>query len=446
LSTENLSKVSAFQKKAEKYLPGGVGGSGRFNPSLGYALFLQRAEGSKIYDLDGKEYIDFNLSHGATLLGFNHPAIRAAIENTLATGLLSGYETEKTAELAEKIVNTVPCAEMVRLCNSGTEGTLLALRLARAVTGKKKMLKFWGHFHGLHDYVMYNAHAPQIPQKAGDYVTLAPESAGIPDDLNALLTVIPWKDEEALEMAIREQGDEIAAIIMEPINYNSGCIIASKEYMQFVRRLATEHNIVLIYDEVLSAFRTGPDCAQGYYGVTPDLCVISKAVANGIPAAIVAGNKDIMLRTAPGSDVMHSGTYCGNLLAVNAMLACLNEITSEGFYDHIYAVADTLYPGLSDLFEKAGIPARVQGLGARFGIHFGFTHEVETYADTLKHDGVVSAQFLRACANRGVYFHSYGKIAAGHHGFSASHSLKDIQEALNRIESALGDMKSGQVV
>jgi glutamate-1-semialdehyde 2,1-aminomutase len=432
-----LSKVVEFQRTAEKYLPGGVAGSGRFNPTLGYSLYLQKAEGSKIYDIDGKEYIDFNLSHGAAFLGHNNPSINKAIDETIRIGLLSGYETTHTNELAKKVNEIIPCAEMMRMANSGTEATMLTFRLARAYTGKKIIIKFWGHFHGLHDYVMYNAHSPLTPVEPGELIPLNRESAGVPDEMDSLILVLPWKDEETLERIVRQRGHEIAAIIMEPINYNSGCIVASKGYMEFVRQLATEHNIVLIYDEVLSAFRTGASCAQGYYGVTPDLCAISKALANGIPTAIVAGKKDIMSLATPIGDVTHSGTYCGNLLSVMAAKACLNEITREGFYDHIYALADQLYEGLSEVFDHSGIPARVQGLGARFGIFFGFTEEVETFADTLKNDNDLAAKFLKACAKNGVYFHSYGKLAGGHHGYSSSHSTADIDEALNRIESAL---------
>lgn len=435
------SKVLEFQKAAEKYIPGGVTGSGRFNPTLGYSLYLQRAEGSKIYDLDGKDYIDFNLSHGAAFLGHNHPAINKAINETMRIGLLAGYETTHSNELAKTINEIIPCAEMMRMANSGTEGTMLTFRLARAYTGKKIIIKFWGHFHGLHDYVMYNAHSPLTPVEPGELIPLNQESAGIPDEMDSLILVLPWKDEETLEKIVRQRGHEIAAIIMEPINYNSGCIVASKSYMEFVRKLATDNNIVLIYDEVLSAFRTGASCAQGYYGVTPDLCVISKALANGIPTAIVAGKKEIMSLSTPIGDVTHSGTYCGNLLSVMAAQACLNEITREDFYDHIYAVSDQLYEGLSDVFEQVGFPARVQGLGARFGIFFGFKEEVETFADTLKNDNEMAADFLKACVKKGVYFHSYGKLAGGHHGYSASHTSADIDEAFNRIESALREMQ-----
>jgi glutamate-1-semialdehyde 2,1-aminomutase len=440
METVGASRMSVLQTEAEAYLPGGVGGAGRFNPSLGHSLYLKRADGARIYDVDDKEYIDFNLSHGACLLGHNHPAIRQAIEAALDRGLIAGYETEQTTELARKIVDIIPCAEKVRLANSGSEGTQLTLRLARGFTGRSKIVKFWGHFHGMYDYVNYNSHSPLSPVKPGSRVPLSQEGAGIPEEIDDLVIVVPWKDEEALAAVVREEGNEIAAIIMEPINYNQGCIVAGKDYMESVRKIADEKNIVLIYDEVLSAFRTGVGCAQEYYGVTPDLCVIAKAVANGAPIAVIAGKEEIMQQVTPVGHVSHSGTYAGNLISVMAANAALKEITAEGFYGHIYAVADRLYTEFNGIFARAGLPARVQGLGARFGIYFGFTEEVQDFADTFKHDSTMAARFARACANRGVYFHSYGKMVRGHQGISASHSLSDIDEALDRIETAVREM------
>ena len=439
------TSLSELQREAEKYMPDGVCASVRFNPSLGHALYLRAANGSRLYDVEGNEYIDFNLSYGATFLGHNHPAVRKAIMAGLETGILSGYETDVQAQLAKRITEIIPCAERVRYGNTGTEGTMIAVRLARAFTGKKKLLKFWGHFHGMHDYVMYNAHSPTQSIQPGNYVAPSRESQGIPTELDDLILVIPWKDEAALKRAVKEQGDEIAGIIMEPINYNQGCIVASPEYMQFVREVATANDIVLIYDEVLSAFRTGPGCAQGYYGVSPDVCVIGKAVANGASIVVIAGKAEIMDQVGPSGEVAQSGTYSGNTLAVRAALASVEEINSPGFYDHIYRAAKIFYAGLTDLFENAGIPARVQGLGAHFGIFFGFTEPVDNYEDTFKHDGEMADRFMRACAARGVYFHNYGKLVVGHHGISASHSLEDVDEALNRIESALKDMTTGPV-
>jgi glutamate-1-semialdehyde 2,1-aminomutase len=195
---------------------------------------------------------------------------------------------------------------------------MICLRLARARTGRAKVLKFWGHFHGLYDYVMYNAHSPLTPVEPGTILEPLRESPGVPAALDDLVVVVPWKDEAALERAIRAHGEDIAAIIMEPVNYNQGCIVADTAYMEFVRQLASQHGIVLIYDEVLSAFRTGPDCAQGYYGVTPDLCVLGKAVANGAALVVMAGKAEIMDLVGPGGKVVQSGTYTGNVPAVNA--------------------------------------------------------------------------------------------------------------------------------
>ena len=309
MSTMQTLSQSDLRAEAKRYLPGGVGATGRHNPCLGYALYLRNAEGCRIYDVDGKEYIDFNLAHGAAFLGYNHPATRQAMTTALEAGILAGYETEAHTDLARSITEIIPCAERVRYVNTGSEGTMVCVRLARARTCKHKILKFWGHFHGLYDYMMYNSHTPLTPVAPGSYVEPCAESAGMPPQMDDLVIVVPWKDEAALERAMREHGHEIGGIIMEPINYNQGCIVANTQYMQFVRDQATANDIVLIYDEVLSAFRTGPDCAQGYYGVTPDVCVLGKAVAAGAPLTIIAGKAEVMDQVGPLGEVAQSGTF-----------------------------------------------------------------------------------------------------------------------------------------
>ena len=431
---------AGLRAEAERYLPGGVGASGRYSPCLGRALYIRSAEGCRIYDVDGVEYIDFNLAHGAAFLGYNHPATRAAVMSAVDAGFLAGYETEAHTELARTITEIIPCAERVRYGNSGSEGTMISIRLARAYTGKNKLLKFWGHFHGMHDYVMYNYHSPHNPVEPGSIIQPVSESAGMPPVNDDLVVVVPWKDEAALERALAQHGDDIGGIIMEPINYNQGCIVADVEYMQFVRDRASAHDIVLIYDEVLSAFRTGPDCAQGYYGVTPDLCVLGKAIANGGSIVVVAGKAQIMDQVAPLGSVAQSGTFAGNPLGVNAALAAVTEICKPGFYDHIYAASERMCAGLTELLDRAGIPARVQGLGGRFGFFFGSTDPVDRFDDTLGRDTDMCSRFIRACAGSGVYFHDYGTLVVGHQGISASHTLDDIDEALNRIESAIATL------
>ncbi len=428
-------KGAELKVEAERYLPGGVGASARYNPALGHALYIARGEGSRIWDVDGREYIDLNLSHGATFLGHKHPSTTAAVEEALGYGAVCGYETEKHVELARMISEILPCAERVRFANSGTEATMVALRLARAVTGRTKILKFWGHFHGLHDYVLYNAHSP-TQAKAGQRLSPLRESAGIPPALDDLVIVIPWNDPEALDTVLREQGHEIAAVIMEPINYNQGCLVTTAEYLGMVRRLCTKYNIILIFDEILSAFRTGPGCAQGHYGVTPDLCAVGKAIANGIPIAVLAGRAAVMDHLQPSGDTAHSGTYSGHLFAVLAAIATLQEIRRPGFYNQIGATADRLYAGMNEVFRRRGLPARAQGLGARFGLYFGVTEPVVSFADACRQDSATAARFIRAAADRGVYLHSYGTLVIGHHGFSAAHTAADIDDTLDRLDGA----------
>ena len=435
-----IQTQAEHRAEAERLLPGGVGATGRINSCLGHALYVSRADGCRIWDLDGKEYIDFNLAHGSAFLGYKHPAVRRAVEETLELGVLAGYETAGQAELARRIAAIVPCAEMVRYGNTGSEGTLICTRLARAHTGRNKTLKFWGHFHGLHEFVMYNAHEPSHPVEPGSLIRPEAESAGVPAVMDELIVVIPWKDPAALDRALAEHGEDIAGIIMEPINYNQGCIVADTEYMQLVRDRATANGSVLIYDETLSAFRTGPGCAQEYYGVTPDLCVLGKAVANGGAVVVVAGKEEVMRAAGPGGGVAQSGTYTGNPMAINVTIATVDELTKPGVYDHINAVADRMHVGLQEILDRAKVPAHVQGLAGRFGIHFGTTERGEHYGDTLGRDVELRGRFVRAAAEKGVYFHDYGELVIGHHGVSAAHTMEDVEEALDRVESGVKGM------
>ncbi|MCL5111084.1 MAG: aspartate aminotransferase family protein [Chloroflexi bacterium] len=426
---------------ASRYLVAGVSGSARLNAATGRPLYLTHGDGSRVYDVDGREFIDYNLSHGATFLGHNHPRIREGIEKALAMGVICAYETEYHSRAARLISETVPCAERVRFANSGSEATMSAIRLARAHTKRDKILKFEGHFHGLHDYVMWNAHGPARAEfPTYPYVPLLVESAGVPKEIAQFVIVVPWNDPAAFQQAMREHGDELAAVICEPVNYNSGCIPPEPGMLELLRAETTKHGALLIFDEVLSGFRMAPGGAQQYYGVTPDVCTLAKAVANGLPLAVIAGKAEFMRTFSPFGPAAHSGTYSGHLFAMLAVIASLTEIRQDGFYPAIFAKAERLYGGLADLFASHGVPVRVQGLGARFGIYFGVTKEVKCYQDCATIDGDLGYKFIRACFERGLYFHNYGKLALGHHGFSASHSLADIEETLNRVEDALHNL------
>ncbi|MFB3818724.1 MAG: aspartate aminotransferase family protein [Candidatus Methylomirabilales bacterium] len=438
----NASQSDALFDFASRYLVAGVSGSARLNAALGRPLYLSRGDGCRLYDVDGRAYIDYNLSHGATFLGHNHPAVREAIQRALDMGVICAYETEYHSRLAERISRAVPCAEQLRFANSGSEATLAAIRVARAVTGRSKILKFEGHFHGLHDYVVWNAHsAPRDSFPGYPYVPLQVESAGVPPEIRPLVLVIPWNDPAALQQAMREHGAELAAVICEPVNYNSGCIPPQPGMLELLRAETTRHGALLIFDEVLSGFRMAAGGAGAYYQVTPDLCTMAKAVANGLPLAVVAGRREYMQVLSPLGPAAHSGTYSGHLFAVLAAIASLGVIGTPGFYDGIFATGERLYTGLTKLFDAYGVPARVQGLGARFGIYFGITTPVTNYQEACRIDGELGYRFIRGCFERGLYFHNYGRMALGHHGFSASHTAADIDETLNRVESTLRAMQ-----
>lgn len=426
-----FTSADALWEFAQSYMPAGVGAGGRFNGSLGRPMFFVRGDGARLHGVDGREYLDFNLSHGATILGYNHPATRRGIEQALEMGVLAACETEYVARLAQRICEIIPCAEMVRFATSGMEATALAIRLARAATGREKIIKFEGHFHGFHTDVMFNTSG--VPWTGPAPIPTRADSVGLPRSAGESLIVLPWNDGVALEQAFVRQGDEIAAVICEPINYNSGCIPAEQEFLATLRVLTERHESILIFDEVLSAFRTGPDCAQGYYKVTPDLCTIAKAVANGVPIALLAGRRDLMRLLAPSGPVAHSGTYTDHLFGVLAALACLDEITRPGFYAALLPIADRLHGGLNDLFRAHGVSGHVQGLGCRFGMFFGIEKPVRNYRDAAARNVDLWHRFVRGCFAHGIYFQSIGH-AIGHSGISAAHTAEDIDWALNRME------------
>ena len=411
-----MSRVIEQYEKACGYLPGGVSSSTRVNRALGHALYFDRAAGCRVWDLDGREYIDLCTSHGATLLGHGDARIREAVEQALDRGAACSYENELQTELATLLCQTIPCLERLRYTGSGTEATMHCLRLARAYTGRTKILKFEGNFHGYHDQVMFAIGTPADRLGPETSPAVFPGSTGLAAGLELHVLVVPYNRPDLLETAFARHGSELAAVLCEPIYYNAGCVIPSGEFMATLRRLTHARGVVLIFDEVLSAFRMAPGGAQEYLGVTPDLCTLGKAVGGGFPLSVFGGRRDIMERLMPTGDCQHSGTYNGHPVAVAAGLAAVSAYCLPGFYDHIGAVADRLYSGLQDLFARHGLIARVQGLGARFGIYFGVERPVCSYRDAIRHHRERMLRFIATAIEHGVYFHDYG----GRHAITAS--------------------------
>jgi glutamate-1-semialdehyde 2,1-aminomutase len=436
-----MSRVVEQYRRACDYLAGGVSSSTRLNRAVGHALLFDRADGCRVWDLDGREYIDLCCSHGATLLGHGDPRVRRAVEAVLARGAACSYENELHTDFARLLCQTIPCCERVRFTSSGTEATLHCLRLARAYTGRSKILKFEGNFHGYHDQVMFAIGTPADRLGPENAPTAFPGSTGMPPRLDESLVIVPYNRADLLEEAFRRHAPELAAVICEPVYYNAGCVIPSKEFISALRRLTRDHGVLLIFDEVLSAFRMAPGGAQQYLGVTPDLCTLGKAVGGGFPLSVFGGRREIMDRLMPLGDCQHSGTYNGHPTAVAAGLAAVTAYCQPGFYDHINAVAERLYGGLREVFARHGVTARVQGLGARFGIYFGVTEPVRNYRDAVKHHREQMLRFIASAIRHGVYFHDYGG-AACHHGFCAAMTTADADEALNRLDAAVKQLQS----
>jgi glutamate-1-semialdehyde 2,1-aminomutase len=434
-----MSRVEQQYRRACDYLAGGVSSSTRLNRALGHAMLFDRAAGCRVWDLDNREYIDLCCSHGATLLGHGDPGVRRAVDAALDRGAPCSYENEQHTQLARLLCETIPCLERVRFTGSGTEATMHCLRLARAYTGRPRIVKFEGNFHGYHDQVMFAIGAPAEQLGPEDSPNPFPGSTGMAPGLDDLLIVLPYNRPDLLEQAFRRHGSEIAAIIGEPVYYNAGCILPTPEFLAALRTLPRQYGALLIFDEVLSAFRMGPGGAQEYLGVTPDLCTLGKAVGGGYPLSVFGGRREIMDRLMPTGDCQHSGTYNGHVVCVAAGLAAVTAYRQPGFYDQLHAVGRRLYDGLNGLFARHGISACVQGLGARFGIYFGVAGVPRNYRDVVPHQREVMLRFIKVALAHGVYFHDYGGGPC-HHGFCAAMTLDDVEETLRRLDSAIASL------
>lgn len=429
-----------FWKEASQSLLNGVSSSFRINPYTGQPLYLTRADGAKIYDLEGQPFVDFFMGHGACTLGHNRPEIRQALMEAVDLGFFAEFDHPLTVELAKKIKEHIPCAERVRYVNSGSEGTLLALRLARGYTGRTKFVRIDGHFHGVHDYVLANNLASKIDREnPGTRLSrIGPLSAGIPEIIRDTFYVIPWNRPEVFEQLAREHGDEIAAILMNPIDFNNGCITTTTEYLRDIRRICDQYGIVFILDEILSGFRTGLSCGQGYYGVTPDLCVLGKALTNGVPLAAIAGKEKIMAKILdPQDPVIAGGTFSGNLLGCAAGLAAMRIMEAPGFFETWLNRVDHFMDILQFGFDELGFPARVQHLGCNFFIYVGTRLPVTQYLDFDRLNPVLAKSLFLKCIQKGLYFHTDFTVSAQHDEDTLAMAAETILEAACQVKAEI---------
>lgn len=431
-----MSNAESLFAAAQQVLPGGVTASFRVNRAIGRPFYIARGEGPYVYDLEGRQYVDMCISHGASLLGHNHPKLKAAVTEALDLGIICSYENEHHTTLAQRITELVPCADMVRFAGSGTETVMHALRLARTATGREKVVKFEGHFHGYSDALNYSVSPPLAEAGPIEAPRAYPESAGMSSYNGDQLLIVPFNDVEGLEIAFALYGKEIAALLMEPINYDQGCILPQPGFVQRCRELCDEHGALLFFDEVLTAFRMAPGGAQQYLGVTPDLCVLGKALGAGMPISAMAGKHSVMQHLKPLGASEMSGTYLAHLTGVLAAKAALAEYRTPGFYERLDAVGEHFYAGFQALIDRSGVPVRLQHLGPRFGLYFGITVEVTNYRQAAQKSRAMELTFIKGCIARGVYFHP-----SPHHGFSAAHSEADLDRVLAAAAGALADVK-----
>ncbi|WP_028982593.1 glutamate-1-semialdehyde 2,1-aminomutase [Sporolactobacillus terrae] len=421
----NFSKSIAAYEEAKPLMPGGVSSPVRSFPSVDLSpIFMDHGKGSKIYDVDGNEYIDYVLSWGPLILGHADEKVVAFIKETAEKGTSFGAPTVLESKLAKLVIERVPSIEKVRFVNSGTEATMSAIRLARGYTGRDKILKFEGSYHGSADSLLI---------KAGSGVaTLGlPDSPGVPAELAEDTLTVPYNDAERVAEIFKQYGHEIACVIVEPVAGNMGVVPPIDGFLQSLRQITKEYGALLIFDEVMTGFRVAYDCAQGYFGVTPDLTTLGKVIGGGLPVGAYGGRLDIMSQVAPEGPVYQAGTLSGNPLAMAAGYMTLSQLTPED-YPQFREKADHLAKGYKKAAEKYGIPLTVNQAGAMMGIFFTdqpVVNYLRSKSSNLDHFKTYFAQMIEQGVSlppsqfEGVFL-------------STKHSMEDIEKTIQAAEHA----------
>lgn len=413
-------------EQAQKYIPGGVNSPVRACKSVGCdPVFIDRASGSSIYDVDGNEYTDFVCSWGPMIMGHAHPKIVEAVQQTAIGGTSFGAPTPSEIELAKMVVKAVPSIEKVRFVNSGTEATMSAIRLARGYTGKDVVVKFDGCYHG---------HADSFLVKAGSgVITLGiPGSPGVPDDIVKNTISIPYNNIEVLEETLRDDELGIACVILEPVAGNMGCVRPSKQFLETLRALTEELGIVLIFDEVITGFRLAYGGAQEFFGITPDLTCLGKIIGGGLPVGAYGGKAVIMDQIAPDGPVYQAGTLSGNPLAMAAGIATLKLLQEPGFYEKLNEKAAAYAEKLEEIASKVGIPVQLNRVGSLMTPFFT-SEPVTDFESAMKCDTDRYAQHFRQMLDQGVYLApSQFEVAF----ISAVHTEKELELVVEKTKKS----------
>jgi len=421
----------ALFDKACEWIPGGVTSSAR---KLSPPLVFREAHGAYLTDADGRRYLDYHAAFGPALLGHNHPAVNRRVIETLDHASLYGAgPTELEIEVARKLHQHVPCAEKVQLCTSGSEAVFNAVRVARAFAGRTKLIKFQGCYHGTYDSVLMNV--ASAPEKIG---RPDPGSAGILSAVIENTLVSAYNGLSEVEQALTAQRDQVAAVIVEPIAHNMGCVMPKPGFLKGLRDLATRHGALLIFDEVISGFRHHLGGYQAICGVRPDLATFGKAIANGFPLAAICGGAEVMdhFNSRPGGDTCFAGTYHGHPLGCAAALATLDMLEHEPVHEHIFRLGERLRNGLREIHGRLGTGATVAGFGSVFTTYFG-PGPFENYNDCLRSDAAKVVDYRQRLIARGI-FEMPTNLKRGHIGYS--HTEADIDRTLAAADEVLKEM------
>jgi glutamate-1-semialdehyde 2,1-aminomutase len=427
--------------KAKEVIPLGVSSSFRFHGSAN-TYYVARAKGAYYWDVDGNRYIDYSLAWGPVILGHAYDEVDDYVrEQIRLRGTTTALTTDLEIEVAEKFIAMCPCVEKVRLVNSGTEATMHAIRLARGYTGRDKIIKFEGAYHGVHDYVLFSMYADPVPVYGSRRSPIpVPESSGIPRVIGDTIVTVPYNDFEALELALKRSGHEIAAIIVEPVLGNCAAIGPLPGFLEFLRQKCDEYGIVLIFDEVKTGFHLATGGAQEYYNVMPDLATYAKAIGNGYPAAAFGGKRELMDMIFLGG-VEQDGTYCGNVVSVAAINATLGIMQREPVLETVMKRGRRLQEGLRSIFEENGIPAFVTEHPAMFGVILSETMPRDQREWELT-DKVTCGKIVLAAQERGISKH---EVVREPYFLSYSHTEADIDETLNVMSEVVHGVKHGKI-
>ncbi len=439
--TTTRARSQQWFERSQRSLVEGVNSPSRgaavFSPG---PVFIERGQGSHVWDADGNEYVDFMMSFGALIQGHAHPKLVEVVSQTMAQGSHFAAATSAEVEAAECLRRMVPSAEVVRFANSGSEATMLALRLARAHTGRNKFLKFEGHYHGWYDPYLLNAHS-HAPEKLGppDNPNRMPDSEGIPAATFDDVVLAPWNDFAVLKRVLKQHGRELAAVITEPIMANMGCILPRDGYLERLRALTQDCGALLILDEVVTGFRYAPGGCQEYYGIQPDISTFGKALGAGFPVGAVAGPRSILDRMHWSENmVLHYGTFNGHRLTMKVVAANLELLSANGVYQKLHAVGDAAISGLRDVFQRHNMKAIVQGFGPMFQIYFTEREAIHDYRDYCTYvDTHLYSRFVHRLLERGIYMTPSNGL---HWIISTAHTDTDVALLIEAADLACADL------